>query len=409
MNIKNSKNSSKNTIHRATATKSLGSNAAAGKNGKTNRKMLGHGEKGSGMEKSIRQSQFLYQCNIIFLCTVTLLALAAAGFAFHQAGQATREKQELADELDLLKGSTKTLYTRSEVEKKEKTARAEGEEDARKDLLMQIQSAMESGGSTASMLRGLFSDDIVVVSGGKYYFYPILKGVERNSFQSEDFSLTDDGRLQYSGENKIHLQSGIDVSEKNGDINWSLVAEDDVAFAMICGGGRTASERNGEEAVIKEDERLEDNIAGAAEAGLHVGVYYVLGETTEDEAKAAAEKLASRLESCQDKIDYPVAVWVNMPQEDENAGVGKSTWTDCVAAFCDTIEAAGYEPLIYGNLASFVMNLNIDTLEGYGKWIANTGAGLYFPYRFSMWQYSTTGTVQGIANEVGLDVSLAEG
>ena len=374
---------------------------------RSNKKTQNKKEKNTDSGHNDKQTRFLYQFNVIFLCTITLISLGAAAFAFYQSRQAQKDKKALADELASLEGSTKTLYTRSEVEEKESAAKEEGAEEERRDLLMQIQSSMESGGSTASMLRELFSDDIVVVSGGKYYFYPILKGLERNSFQSEDFSLTDDGRLQYSGESKIHLQSGIDVSEKNGDIDWNLVAEDDVAFAMVCAGGHTTSEKAGEKAAIKEDSRMEDNIEGAAEAGLHVGIYYILGETDEESAEAAAERLVGRLDSCQDKINYPVAVWVNMPQEDETCGVSKSDWTDCVTAFCDTIEAAGYEPLIYGNLASFVMNLNIDTLESYSKWIANTGAGLYFPYRFSMWQYSTTGTVQGIATEVGLDVSLS--
>ena len=63
--------------------------------------------------------------------------------------------------------------------------------------------------------------------------------------------------------------------------------------------------------------------------------------------------------------------------------------------------------MIYGNLASFVMMLNIENLEKYDKWISNTGASLYFPYRFSMWQYSSAGTVHGISTEVGLDVSLS--
>lgn len=350
--------------------------------------------------------QFLYLMNMIVLCCVTLLSLAAAGIFLLRARDAAAQSTSLQSELDAVKGSAKTLYTEDEVSARESQARDDGATAEKRKILMQIQSSMESGGSTASMLRSLFSEDIVVVNGGKYYFYPILNAVKRNSFQQDDFSLTDDGRLQYIGSDKVTLQSGVNVSEENGDIDWQLVSEDDVSFAMICAGGRE-SDDSGKSRVF-EDQNLEDNINGASEAGLHVGVYYILDLSEKDEVQEEAEELVQRLDAYQSKISYPIALWVNAPsEEDRHAHQSKADWTDYVISFCDVLEDAGYEPMIYGNLASFVMMLNIENLEQYDKWISNTGASLYFPYRFSMWQYSSAGTVHGISTEVGLDVSLS--
>ena len=350
--------------------------------------------------------QFLYLMNMIVLCCVTLLSLAAAGIFLLRARDAAAQSTSLQSELDAVKGSAKTLYTEDEVSARESQARDDGATAEKRKILMQIQSSMESGGSTASMLRSLFSEDIVVVNGGKYYFYPILNAVKRNSFQQDDFSLTDDGRLQYIGSDKVTLQSGVNVSEENGDIDWQLVSEDDVSFAMICAGGRE-SDDSGKSRVF-EDQNLEDNINGASEAGLHVGVYYILDLSEKDEVQEEAEELVQRLDAYQSKISYPIALWVNAPsEEDRHAYQSKADWTDYVISFCDVLEDAGYEPMIYGNLASFVMMLNIENLEKYDKWISNTGASLYFPYRFSMWQYSSAGTVHGISTEVGLDVSLS--
>lgn len=350
--------------------------------------------------------QFLYLMNMIVLCCVTLLSLAAAGIFLLRARDAAAQSTSLQSELDAVKGSAKTLYTEDEVSARESQARDDGATAEKRKILMQIQSSMESGGSTASMLRSLFSEDIVVVNGGKYYFYPILNAVKRNSFQQDDFSLTDDGRLQYIGSDKVTLQSGVNVSEENGDIDWQLVSEDDVSFAMICAGGRE-SDDSGKSRVF-EDQNLEDNINGASEAGLHVGVYYILDLSEKDEVQEEAEELVQRLDAYQSKISYPIALWVNAPsEEDRHAHQSKADWTDYVISFCDVLEDAGYEPMIYGNLASFVMMLNIENLEQYDKWISNTGASLYFPYRFSMWQYSSVGTVHGISTEVGLDVSLS--
>lgn len=350
--------------------------------------------------------QFLYLMNMIVLCCVTLLSLAASVVFLLRARSAVSESTSLQSELDAVKGSAKTLYTEDEVTSRENQAKEAGATAEKRKILMQIQSSMESGGSTASMLRSLFSEDIVVVNGGKYYFYPILNAVKRNSFQQDDFSLTDDGRLQYTGSGAVTIQSGINVSEENGDIDWKLVSEDDVSFAMICAGGRKSDDSGKSE--VFEDQNLEDNINGASEAGLHVGVYYILDLTNKDEVQEEAEGLVSCLNAYENKISYPVALWVNAPsEEDRQAHQSKADWTDYVISFCDVLEEAGYEPMIYGNLASFVMMLNIEDLEHYDKWIANTGASLYFPYRFSMWQYSSAGTVHGISTEVGLDASLS--
>ncbi len=350
--------------------------------------------------------QFLYLMNMIVLCCVTLLSLAASVVFLLRARSAVSESTSLQSELDAVKGSAKTLYTEDEVTSRENQAKEAGATAEKRKILMQIQSSMESGGSTASMLRSLFSEDIVVVNGGKYYFYPILNAVKRNSFQQDDFSLTDDGRLQYTGSGAVTLQSGINVSEASGDIDWKLVSEDDVSFAMICAGGRNSDDSGKSE--VFEDQNLEDNINGASEAGLHVGVYYILDLTNKDEVQEEAEGLVSCLNAYENKISYPVALWVNAPsEEDRQAHQSKADWTDYVISFCDVLEEAGYEPMIYGNLASFVMMLNIEDLEHYDKWIANTGASLYFPYRFSMWQYSSAGTVHGISTEVGLDASLS--
>ena len=348
----------------------------------------------------------LYEVNVIFLCTITLISLVCAAVFLYEEKQEAQEKQSLAQELDALKGTTKTLYTQKEVEEREEAAREEGAQREQNEIKMQIQSDMESGGSTASMLRKLFDDDIVVVSGGKYYFYPTLNSVKKNSFESDDFSLSDDGRLQYSGDDQVSLQSGIDVSEMNGEIHWGAVSEDDIGFAMVCAGG-LAESSGSKEKEVQDDERMGDNITGAYEAGLNVGIYYVLGANSREEAKEEALHLIERLEDYENKITYPVAVWANRYQsENASGGISKSDWTGYVFAFCGTLEDAGYQTMIYGNLASFVMNLDMEELEKYDKWIANTGAGLYFPYQFSMWQYATTGTVQGISTEVGLNVSL---
>ena len=82
-------------------------------------------------------------------------------------------------------------------------------------------------------------------------------------------------------------------------------------------------------------------------------------------------------------------------------------WTKCVRAFCKKIKKAGYKPVVYANIAAFNMLLRMDELEDFDKWIQDYGDYLYFPYKFSFWQYSVKGTVNGIEGDVALDLSVS--
>lgn len=353
----------------------------------------------------------LYLMNIIGLCVVTLVSLAAAGYEILQLIETRSEVLALQEELDALAGEEKTLYTQEELDSALEEAREEGAETERGQILMQIQSDMQSGTSTAAMLRSLFPDDVVVVSGGKYYFYPVLEEVAANSYSSDDFSLTEDGRLSVSESGGIRVQNGIDVTEDVGEVDWGAVSEDDISFVMVRAGERLAADTTDAEAgELVTDLLLEENIRGASDAGLTVGVFWTLGAVSVEEAGEEADYLVELLSDSQSSITGYVAVRLSVPAEtDRTAGQGRADWTEYVTVFCETLEEAGYTPMIYGNLASFVMSLDLEELEpnGWARWISNSGASLYFPYEFAMWQYSTEGTVQGISTEVSLNAILS--
>ena len=372
--------------------------------------MMGSDKK-SGKINAPRRHR-LYLLNILGMCAVTLISLAAAWYFLLQRTQLQTELTLAQEELETLSAQAQSLYTADEMEEAREEARQEGEENGRSQILMQIQSDMQSGTSTASMLRNLFSDDIVVVSGGKYYFYPLLETVGHNSFSSDDFTLTEDGRLSYSGTDEIRVINGIDVSGDSGDIDWEAVSEDDISFVMVEAGERLAADSDAASAGdLWDDETLSGNIEAASAAGLTVGVYWTLGAASAEEAGEEAEHLVDLLADNKSDITGYVAVRLSVPSEtDRTAGQGRADWTEYVTIFCSTLEEAGYTPLIYGNLASFVMSLDLEDLETYGwaRWVSNSGASLYFPYTFDMWQYSTEGTVQGISTEVSLNAMLIQ-
>ena len=161
----------------------------------------------------------VYLFNIIVLCLITLASLAAGVFMLFRMRSLTYELNRVSNELDAVEGENKTVYTAEELEKKVKEAENTAAGKARHELLMQIESSLESGSSTLSMLRELFSEDLVVMSGGKDYFYPVLNSLEKNSLSSSDFRLDDTGFLSYQGSDAhVSVIRGIDVSQANGQI-----------------------------------------------------------------------------------------------------------------------------------------------------------------------------------------------
>ena len=84
-----------------------------------------------------------------------------------------------------------------------------------------------------------------------------------------------------------------------------------------------------------------------------------------------------------------------------------SELTDVIIAFCDTIKAAGYTPLIYSNLLYFMDNVELERLEGYDKWFAGyQTASPYYPYKYAMWQYTSTGSINGVSGNVDINIAM---
>lgn len=108
-------------------------------------------------------------------------------------------------------------------------------------------------------------------------------------------------------------------------------------------------------------------------------------------------------------ITYPIAIDVEAIENDSfrQENLSASELTDVIIAFCDTIKAAGYTPLIYSNLLYFMDNVELERLEGYDKWFAGyQTASPYYPYRYAMWQYTSTGSINGVSGNVDINIAM---
>lgn len=270
------------------------------------------------------------------------------------------------------------------------------------DVLEELKERVIAGEDFSAILRAMFVNDLVVGADGKFYFFPIQDELIKHSYDPERFMLDDSGILTYHGEaGNVISQKGIDVSRYQLEIDWSKVAADDVDFAIIRVGFRGSSE-----GTLMLDTYFEANIEGALENGIDVGVYFFTQAINELEAIEEADFV---LENIADyDLTYPVVIDVEAitTANPRTQNMTQEEWTNVTIAFCERIKEAGYTPMIYGNLRSFLLMLDLSRLEEYEKWFAFFRTPIYFPYEHSIWQYTEKGRVDGIEGDVDLNVGF---
>lgn len=192
---------------------------------------------------------------------------------------------------------------------------------------------------------------------------------------------------------------GIDVSYWQGDaIDWQQVKDAGVEFAMIRAGWRGS-----EQGVLAEDDYVQTNYAGATAAGIQVGAYFFSQAVSVAEAVEEANFLLNIIKDW--NVSMPVVYdWEFVSGDSRTGNVDARTLTDCTKAFCDTVAAAGYKPMIYFNADQSFNRLYLRELTQYGFWLAQYDTVLNYPYKIDMWQYTETGTVPGISGNVDINL-----
>ena len=131
-----------------------------------------------------------------------------------------------------------------------------------------------------------------------------------------------------------------------------------------------------------------------------------VSEEPEEEAEEEADFVINCLKPYH--VDYPVCLDVETAPEDaaRQNSLSNSELTDVVVAFCERIKAAGYTPMIYSNSRYFAGRLEMERLEDYDKWYAMYADTPYIPYEIAMWQYTSSGSIDGINGNVDMNISF---
>ena len=247
---------------------------------------------------------------------------------------------------------------------------------------------LKAGAKKRNLILAGISVMLIIIAWlvlGRGYEYTGLEDPEDYPLSELDMNCVfrnDDGFRVYD-DGKVKGIPGIDVSEYQKSIDWEKVKKAGAQFAIIRLGYSSASDGS-----LHLDSRYEENIKGALDAGIKVGVYFFSQAITTEEAVKEAEFVAKKLRGCD--ITGPVAFDMEPVGEgDRIEELTAEDKTEIADAFCRAIESFGYSSMIYGNPSWISNHLNLSYLTDHSIWLAHYTWATDYPYKFVMWQYSS--------------------
>ncbi len=255
---------------------------------------------------------------------------------------------------------------------------------------------------TLSLLVQVFA--LGVAAEDTYWDDPTYwKEMQRGDQLYEEETITFDSFTTRALHENESLHKGVDVSSFQGNIDWEAVKADGVEFAFIKVGARAY----GSSGRLIEDSMYAKNIKGALAVGIKVGVYIFSQAITEAEAIEEAEYLLERVSDYD--ISLPLIMdyeYAGNPGRLEQKNLSKAEATRICQAFCETVEAKGYQAAVYANMNFLNEQLNADQLES--VWLAHYALKTDYTSDYDFWQCTSSGRVKGITGYVDLDFWFME-
>lgn len=363
----------------------------------------------SRLQKRVRILAVITSLSVIITFTTIITSIVICLYYKKQSSELevfaeeTAEDQNGEDEEAVEAVSGGIVYTQEEVDSMVTAAVTNAIDNADSELLQILQSRLENGDGTMTILRDLYPEHVVMLDSGQYYFLPLQEDLAMNTYIDENFIAEENGMVSYQEDGEVLTRKGIDVSKYQGEIDWEVVKNDGIDYAIIRVGIRGYSEGG-----ILEDEFFRQNIEGAIANGIPVGVYFFTQAVNEAEALEEADFVIGMLQGYE--LTYPVYLDIEDVKKEScrTNGLTVEERTNNAKVFLERIREAGYEPALYGNMKSFLLMVDLASLEQYDKWFAGYTLPIYYPYEYKMLQYSEKGKVAGIPAAVDINICFKD-
>lgn len=188
---------------------------------------------------------------------------------------------------------------------------------------------------------------------------------------------------------------GIDVSKWQGNINFDLIKNSGIEFAIIKLGGT-----DGIDGEFYMDPKFERNITEFSKLNIPIGVYFYSYANTEEKAKEEALYVINTLKEY--NIDLPVFFdWENWSSFNKFK-VSFNTLNKTYESFKNTLAENGYESMLYGskNYLEKIWNRLEDNV-----WLAHYTTKTDYIGKYAFWQATSSAVIDGITeNTVDVDI-----
>ena len=190
----------------------------------------------------------------------------------------------------------------------------------------------------------------------------------------------------------VMTKRGIDVSYAQGNIDWSKV-KGNVDFAILRAGyGNALAYAN------QNDNTFIRNYNGCKANGIPCGVYWYSYANSVEAAKQEAKSCLAAIKG--KKFEYPIFFDL---EESSQFARGRAFCDSIVKAFCEEIEKAGYYAGLYMSRSPLQSYISDSVAKKYALWIAEYNSKCNYNSDYAMWQYSSTGRINGISGNVDMD------
>ena len=344
----------------------------------------------SRLQKRVRILAVITSLSVIITFTTIITSIVICLYYKKQSSELevfaeeTAEDQNGEDEEAVEAVSGGIVYTQEEVDSMVTAAVTNAIDNADSELLQILQSRLENGDGTMTILRDLYPEHVVMLDSGQYYFLPLQEDLAMNTYIDENFIAEENGMVSYQEDGEVLTRKGIDVSKYQGEIDWEAVKNDGIDYA------------------------IRQNIEGAIANGIPVGVYFFTQAVNEAEALEEADFVIGMLQGYE--LTYPVYLDIEDVKKEScrTNGLTVEERTNNAKVFLERIREAGYEPALYGNMKSFLLMVDLASLEQYDKWFAGYTLPIYYPYEYKMLQYSEKGKVAGIPAAVDINICFKD-
>lgn len=189
---------------------------------------------------------------------------------------------------------------------------------------------------------------------------------------------------------------GIDVSTFQKVIDWDKV-KPQIDYAIIRVGF-------GNDIVKQDDAYFKRNADECTRLGIPFGVYLYSYADTEAKAKSEAAHVLRLLKGY--KLTYPV--YYDLEDAKTTGKCSNAQILQFAKLFCAAVEAAGYQTGIYANAHWLRTKLTDAWYATKSVWVALYNKTCTYKGKYDMWQYTSSGKMDGIKGRVDMNYCYTE-